>query len=181
MSHFSRLISRVGIFLMRRAIRTALVFPTINLSGRGDAAGIRCVLIHRRAPLQEGNAGVLVDMTDHLFEAEFVSAGLARVFNPFAADLIKTSARPDVLVPTRWTLARWTLDGPQPGRCSKIAPRGVPRQPRRCSKTSHLSDSGEAFPHSPWFGYGPEESLPLFSTPYQPGLIARISDWCSLM
>jgi hypothetical protein len=26
------------IFLMRRVIRTALVFPTINLSGRGDAA-----------------------------------------------------------------------------------------------------------------------------------------------
>ena len=136
MSHFSRLISRVGIFLMRRAIRTALVFPTINLSGRGDAAGIRCVLIHRRAHLQEGNAGVLVDMTDHLFEAEFVSAGLARVVNQFATTLINANARPDVLVPTRGT-----LDSPQPRRWSKIVSRGGPRQPRRCSKiASRLSD-----------------------------------------
>ena len=80
------------------------------------------------------------DVAAYLFEAEFVSAGLARVFNPFAANLINANARPDVLVPTRWTLARWTLDGLQPGRCSKIAPRGGPRQPRRCSKiASRLS------------------------------------------
>jgi hypothetical protein len=45
------------IFLMRRVIRTALVFPTINLSGRGDAGGIRCVLIHRRAPLSKPPTG----------------------------------------------------------------------------------------------------------------------------
>jgi hypothetical protein len=31
--------------------------------------------------------------------------------------------------------------------------------------------------HSPWFENGPDESLPLL---YHPGLIARISDMCSL-
>jgi hypothetical protein len=35
--------------------------------------------------------------------------------------------------------------------------------------------------HFHWFEYGPDESFPLLSTPYQPDLIARISDWCSLM
>jgi hypothetical protein len=34
--------------------------------------------------------------------------------------------------------------------------------------------------HSPWFENGPDESLPLLSIPYHPGLIARISDMCSL-
>ena len=34
--------------------------------------------------------------------------------------------------------------------------------------------------HSPWFENGPDESLPLLSIPYHPGLIARISDVCSL-
>ena len=97
-------------------------------------------------------------MAAYFFEADCVSAGLARVVNPFAATLINASARPDVLVPTRGT-----LDGSQPGRCSKIAPR--------------LSDSGEAFP---WFENGPDESMPLLSIPYQPGLIARISDVGSL-
>jgi hypothetical protein len=32
----------------------------------------------------------------------------------------------------------------------------------------------------PWFENGPDESLPFLSSPYQPGLIARISDWRSL-
>ena len=67
----SLVIRRVGIFLMRRAIRTTLVFPTINLSGRGDAGVIRCVLIYRRAPCRIGNARVPVG-ADQLFEAEFV-------------------------------------------------------------------------------------------------------------
>jgi hypothetical protein len=34
--------------------------------------------------------------------------------------------------------------------------------------------------HFSWFGNGPDESLPFPSIPYHPGLIARISDWCSL-
>src|SRR4029434_1764665 len=34
--------------------------------------------------------------------------------------------------------------------------------------------------HSPWFENGPDESMPLLSIPYHPGLIARISDVCSL-
>jgi hypothetical protein len=34
--------------------------------------------------------------------------------------------------------------------------------------------------HSPWFENGPDESMPLLSIPYHPGLIARISDMCSL-
>jgi len=77
------------------------------------------------------------DVAAYLFEAEFVSAGLARVVNQFATTLINANARPDVLVPTRGT-----LDGPQPGRWSKTVSRGGPRQPRRCSKiASRLSDS----------------------------------------
>jgi hypothetical protein len=35
--------------------------------------------------------------------------------------------------------------------------------------------------HFPWFENGPDESFPFLSIPYHPGLIARISDWCSLM
>src|SRR5512134_3779182 len=98
-------------------------------------------MIHRQAPYRIGNARVLVG-ADQLFEAEFVSAGLAGVFNPFAATLINASARPDVLVPTRGT-----LDGPQPGRYSNIAARGGPRPPRGCSKiASRMSDPAEAFP-----------------------------------
>src|SRR4029079_7518003 len=77
------------------------------------------------------------DVAAYLFEAEFVSAGLARVVNKFSTNLINANARPDVLVPTRGT-----LDGPQPGRWSKTVSRGGPRQPRRCSKiASRLSDS----------------------------------------
>jgi hypothetical protein len=76
------------------------------------------------------------DVAAYLFEAEFGSAGLARVVNQFATTLINANAWPDVLVPTRGT-----LDGPQPGRGSKIVSRGGPRQPRRCSKiASRLSD-----------------------------------------
>ena len=106
-----------------------------------------------------GNARVLVG-ADQLFEAEFVSAGLAGVFNPFAATLINASARPDVLVPTRGT-----LDGPQPGRYSNIAPRGGPRPPRGCSKiASRMSDPAEAFPLV-WIRAGRELAVVLHPIP----------------
>src|SRR6476620_1137176 len=59
----------------------------------------------------------------HLFEAEFVSAGLTRVGIPFpAAIFIYASARTDVLAATRGT-----LNGPpQPGRCAKDTGEAVP-------------------------------------------------------
>jgi hypothetical protein len=62
-------------------------------------------------------ARALIDnVTAYLFEAEFVSAGLATVGNPFpAAIFIYASARPDVLTSTFRT-----LNGPpQPGRSAK--------------------------------------------------------------
>jgi hypothetical protein len=66
--------------------------------------------------------------TAYLFEAEFVSAGLARVVNPIPAMFIHANARPDVLASTLRT-----LNGPpQPGGCAK--------------STLRLSASGEAFP-----------------------------------
>jgi hypothetical protein len=63
------------------------------------------------------------NVTAYLFETEFVSAGLARIVNPFPdAISIYASARPDVLASTFGT-----LNGPpQPGRCAKDSVEAFP-------------------------------------------------------
>jgi hypothetical protein len=98
-------------------------------------------------------------VTAYLFEAEFVPAGLARVVNPILAMFIHANARPDVLASTLGHL----MVRRNQGDARKLLFVGV-------------------LPvwQFPWLGNGPDESLPLLSIPYHPGLIARISDWCSL-
>ena len=58
-------------------------------------------VLHRLAT----SARDLIDnVAAYLFEAEFVSAGLARVVHPYPAISIYASARPDVLASTLGTL-----------------------------------------------------------------------------